>query len=294
MKNFTTILIILAINFSIFSQAPGTPDASFGINGTVISTIGNGLSWCNSIQIQNDEKIIAAGHSLNNGYTVNTLVRYNADGSMDNSFGTNGIVTFFVGQQSWINDIVLRNDGKILTAGVSKINDSTYNWTVSRYYTDGAPDLTFGNNGCAFVNVENSSLLYNMETQSNGKIVVTGYSTNGVQMGISCARFLSDGSLDSDFGNGGISIVKYPESPDVEAWAMKLDASDRIVTTGMFADLGMGRNKIAVNRFLSTGIPDSTFGLNGMVVTSLGNTDDFGNALAIVFSTIANSDNIFG
>ncbi len=77
-------------------QEDGSPDTTFGENGQVISQIGSHHDWCNTIAIQSDGKILAGGStdtSLDGESRHDfALVRYNSDGTRDNSFGNNGIV----------------------------------------------------------------------------------------------------------------------------------------------------------------------------------------------------------
>lgn len=133
----------------------------------------------------------------------------------------------------------------------------------------------------SLTNVENSSNAYGVAIQISGKIVVSGYSSDGANTGISHVRYNTNGTLDTTFGTGGIVITKFSQSPDVEAWAMELDGNDKIVTTGMIFDVDLNDNKIVVVRFNANGNLDTTFGTDGIVKTSVGNNDDFGNAVAI-------------
>jgi uncharacterized delta-60 repeat protein len=275
---FLTYLIFIAIN-SVFGQNSGSLDLSFGGAGYVITTLGSSFSWASSMQIQNNGKIIVAGYSVDNNNPAFTLVRYNADGSTDNTFGTNGTVITHIGLLSRANAMVLQTDDKIVVTGYSRINDSTYNYATARYNGDGSPDNSFGTGGIVLTNVENSSNVYGIALQSNGKIVLSGYSSDGTKTGISHVRYNVNGAIDTTFGSGGIALKKFSQSPDVEAWAMAIDADDNIVTTGIIYDTAY--NKISVTKFLSNGDTDTSFGSGGIVVTSVSNSDDFGNAVTI-------------
>src|SRR5437763_4643900 len=72
----------------------GLPDPMFGTNGLVTTALGSSHSYANSLAIQSNGKIIAAGYaSYSQTGPDFALVRYNPDGSPDASFGTNGVVT---------------------------------------------------------------------------------------------------------------------------------------------------------------------------------------------------------
>jgi uncharacterized delta-60 repeat protein len=104
--------------------------SNFGVSGRVTTLIGSS-SVGNSVIIQPDKKIIVAGNTWhgNSNYDF-ALVRYNSDGSPDNSFGTNGITTTdFGSDDDFGNSVVLQPDGKIVVAGESsgKIAVARYN-----------------------------------------------------------------------------------------------------------------------------------------------------------------------
>lgn len=281
-SNIVAIIFFIFNTTNISAQIAGIPDLSFGGTGFVTTSTGTINTIGYTMAIQNDDKIIVAGNSIQNGSAAITLIRYLPDGPLDFSFGNNGIVVSQTGIASVVHSIALQQDNKIIAAGGTHINDSILNFSVIRYNQDGVPDNTFGNHGIVLINVENSSNAYNVAIKSNGKIIISGYSNLNFNTGISLVQLNIDGTLDTSFGAGGLSIHHFIESPDVEAWAMDLDGNDNIITTGMIYDTGLLRNKIAVVKFDSAGDLDTDFGVGGMVKTSISsNSDDFGNAVAI-------------
>lgn len=113
----------------------GTFDSSFGTNGIVISNIEDSSSASNVI-IQNDGQILVSGTSFSSSMGINqfAIVRYNNDGSFDNTFGSNGIITTSIGNGATANSSCLQNDGKIIVVG-SSLNQETNNleFTLARY-----------------------------------------------------------------------------------------------------------------------------------------------------------------
>ena len=283
-SSLATIFIVGIIflgSFFTIAQNAGNPDLTFGGTGYVTTSAGTLHSFGYAMEVQTDNKIVVGGYSIQNGYSANTLIRYNTDGSFDNSFGNNGMVVTQTGLSSHINSIAIQNDNKILAAGITNI-DTSFLFTVIRYNPDGTLDNSFGNNGVTLINVENSSNCYNAALKSNGQILVSGYCYKNFNTGIALVQINGDGMLDTNFGTGGISIHHFSESPDIEAWAMALDGDEKIVTTGMYYDSAILRSKISVCRFNSDGSRDSSFGTGGLVISSAGvNTDDFGNAIVI-------------
>ena len=71
----------------------GSLDSTFGTNGIVITPIGTFGDYARSVIIQNNGKIVTAGYYNDGSVDKIALARYNQDGSLDNTYGTNGIVT---------------------------------------------------------------------------------------------------------------------------------------------------------------------------------------------------------
>lgn len=277
----TLFFLICAIIFSlcISAQTDGSLDINFGNSGAVITEIGTGFSWTGDMEIQNDGKIVIAGHSLGDGYPMITLVRYNENGIPDINFGINGFVFTEVGIFCRANAMAIQSDGKIIVAGYSKTNETTFDWVTLRYNYNGSLDETFGNEGVVITNVENSSNLYGVEINSEGKILVCGYSSNGESTGISSVMYNTDGSLDLSYGDNGFSIIKLCQSPDIEAWAVDMIDNGQFFAAGFVYNTTLLRNKISIVKFLADGNIDNSFGINGVSETSLGDSDDFANAI---------------
>jgi uncharacterized delta-60 repeat protein len=109
---------------------------------------GNSNDQINSIAIQENGKIVAAGTSNNGVSSDFAIVRYNSNGSLDNTFDTDGIVTLdFDNTDDYGSSVIIQpEDGKIIVVGYSFIN-SIYQLTLARYNSNGSLDNTFGTNG---------------------------------------------------------------------------------------------------------------------------------------------------
>ncbi len=111
----------------------GIIDSSFGNKGIVTTDISNQNNTLLSLAIQNDNKIIAAGFSYNGHDYDFTLARYNNNGTLDNSFDSDGILTTDVeGQNDFCSTIALQADGKIVVAGSTKTQTNT-DFVLIRY-----------------------------------------------------------------------------------------------------------------------------------------------------------------
>src|SRR5439155_23998307 len=106
----------------------GSLDSSFDADGKVLTTFGADTSSANAIAIQPDQKILAAGGA--NGDFA--LARYNANGSLDASFGTSGKVTTSIGAgRDNAHALALQKDGKIVVVG-ERFNGADDDFAVAR------------------------------------------------------------------------------------------------------------------------------------------------------------------
>jgi len=156
-----------------------------------------------NVAIQPDGKFILVGNGLNES-TLNTdviLTRLNTDGSLDTTFGLNGITSADWGGDDASRMVKLQSDGKILVAGIS---DSIF--TIARYDTDGLPDTSFGSNGVVQYDLftyGNHGRSHEITLQDDGKILITANTGPDLGGEFLLLRLNQDGSQDSSFANNG-------------------------------------------------------------------------------------------
>ncbi len=125
----------------------GSLDRNFGVGGRVLTQIGAGDAVANGLAIQPDGKVVAAGFS-NPPFTTKTaftLVRYDADGSLDLSFGSDGKVVTPIGDVAAAFALVVQPDGKLVAAGFRNSGRGVF--ALVRYMPDGSLDQSFGSGG---------------------------------------------------------------------------------------------------------------------------------------------------
>ncbi|MFN7627516.1 MAG: VCBS domain-containing protein, partial [Pirellula sp.] len=134
----------LNIDFALVRyNAEGSLDTSFGTGGKVTTPVGTGADYGYSVTIQPNGKIVVGGYAQMGSNNDFALVRYNADGSLDTSFGTGGMVTTAIGTGSdQGQSVTIQPDGKIVVAGFSS-NGSNNDFALMRYNADGSLDTTF-------------------------------------------------------------------------------------------------------------------------------------------------------
>lgn len=277
-------------DFAIVRYNPdGSLDNTFAGDGTVTTPIGTGFEEAFAVAIQTDGKIIAAGRTLNGADTDFAIVRYNSDGSLDTSFdgnsgNGNGIVTTTIGSGNEIfRGLAIQTDGKILAVGDS-FDGSNATITVIRYNSDGTLDTGFdGNsgigNGVVTTRIgSGNEHLYGVKIQTDGKIVATGYYSNGVNNDVALLRYNPDGVLDTTFDDDGIAVTAIGTQTD-EAFDLALQTDGKIVVIGCI-NSGGGNDFLAI-RYKTNGSLDETFGTDGATVTPIGSTVEIAFGVAI-------------
>jgi len=251
---------------------------------------GNQDDYGNSLHVDRRGKIYVTGYSYNGSNYDMYVIRMNNDGSLDTSFGTNGkvVVNNIAGGNGWDsgNSIYVDSNGKVYVTGYSS-NGSNEDMYVIRLNSDGSMDNTFGTNGKVVVNnIAGGNWDYGISiyVDSNGKVYVTGYSSNGSNEDMYVIKINSDGSLDNLFGANGKVVLNNIAGGNGGDYGNSLyvDRSGKIYVTGSSSN---GRDyDMYVIRINSDGSVDNTFGTNGKVVFNSiaeGNYLDFGKSIYV-------------
>jgi uncharacterized delta-60 repeat protein len=267
-KNSSNQRVVLRYNTN------GSLDPSFNGTGIVTTASGNGFNNARSVIIQSDGKIIVVGDFFDGSYNTHvSLVRYNSDGSLDNTFGTAGIVTSTIGSYSDnVGKAVLQSDGKIVVGAYSLESwTGSYRFTILRYTTAGVLDATFNSIGYNSVDLSCSNFAsYNMmpscgvALQSDGKVLFSGaYGTSETSRDMVCIRLNSNGTLDNSF-NGIGYITKDLSGNEDYANDVAVDDNGKILLAGKRGSYA------AVARYHPDGTIDLTFGNSGSMYFDLG------------------------
>lgn len=244
----------------------GSLDSSFGINGKVVTPMGNATDFLYTMEIQSDGKILLCG-GIENGFHMQLgMVRYNTTGSIDSSFGTAGKVFKAIGSaDTFMNDLTIQPDGKIITAG-----SSSYGSTLFRFDTDGNMDTTFGNAGV--VTTSSFGLIKTICLQPDNKILAAGGVYNSHGFDFTLARYNPDGSLDATFGSSG-KVTTYGGLAGPPKFAT-IDSSGKILVIG----------DVTIIKYLPNGNLDNGFGLSGKMIYDIPAYDEY------IYEYVAQSD----
>ncbi len=266
-------------NFAVARLLPnGNLDYTFSFDGKTTTAIGSDNDEAYDLVLQTDGKIIVAGNAEFGGITRLALVRYNPDGSLDHSFGTNGIATTDLGGDAVINSIALQTDGKIVAGGHVR-SGSYYDFAVARYKTNGTLDSSFSFNGWVSTTLSSlSDYCYGIAIQSDGKILAVG-SSYDASIVIALVRYNTDGSLDNSFGTNGVVKTDINVGLIDAAHSLTLQSDGKIVAGGT-SSIALNED-FALTRYKTNGTLDSTFGINGKVTTPVGTDDDIGQDIVL-------------
>jgi uncharacterized delta-60 repeat protein len=179
----------------------GTLDTMFGTKGKVIAAIDSANDYCFSINLETDRKIVLSGISTSSLITYFALAKYNADGSLDTTFGVKGkILTNFDGGDDETRSCVVQNDGKILVAGFTGFFPNE-NFALARYLSTGSLDSSFGINGLMTTDFQNQNDIGNaIAIQSDEKIIIAGFSDSAsLNFRFALARYNNDAILPVNF-----------------------------------------------------------------------------------------------
>lgn len=270
----------------------GTLDLSFGTNGKVTTDFAGSRDIASAIAIQANGKIVAAGRSQNGTETDFALARYNSDGTLDTSFGIGGKVrSAFINYQGLHDDtfgraVAIQADGKIVLAGriYSIETETSYDFALARYNTNGSLDTTFGSAGWVTTDFfRQPDEARSLVIQSDGKITVGGWSSGfDGDEDFALARYNSDGTLDASFGPDGTGKANTDFSASTDSiYSIAPQPDGSIVAAGRTSlDSGV-TNDFALARYSPDGILDTSFGSDGTVTTAVSAGNDLATAVVV-------------
>jgi uncharacterized delta-60 repeat protein len=272
--------------------ANGALDTSFGQGGKVltgISTAGDMNDSAVAVALQLDGKIVVGGSTQ--GGTASgvdsLLLRYNANGTLDTTFGQGGkVVTAWSAGEDRLGDVAIQPDGRIVVAGKGYLNTAGNNFNpyfVARYNANGSldsgsggdatPGDGFGTGGVAATPFGSPNFYTGaLALQGDGGIVFAGFSFNGTDRDLALARFTTTGGLDPTFGGtGGVTLDL---GGDQSAYAVAVRADGKLVVAGNSDVATSAYPEALVARFAADGTPDATFGSGGVAINSFSTGQD--------------------
>ncbi|MHA7631719.1 hypothetical protein [Corallococcus sp. M7] len=251
--------------------ADGTPDATFGTQGVVVSDICGGDDYVDAVTVQSDGRIVVAGGAISGTntcagpkYQSVLLARYTAAGVLDTTFGGTGVRTFQLSTGiSTLHAVTVDANGNIVGAGT--VDNDGLDLVVVRLTPAGVPDTTFSGDGVATTDVGREDDGLCVVAEPDGKVVVAGTSTGSLDT-LVVRRFNANGTLDNSF-----RYSSSFSSPDITPRTL-LRLSNGSWLVGGKAVFSNGDTQAVVARLTSSAGQDTSFGSEGYTFFTAGLT----------------------
>ena len=247
-------------------------DKSYNETGYSFHQFGDSGSGVFDSWTQPDGKTLNVGQLFNLDNLNAGISRFNRDGTLDSSFGNNGVVDFDFGSasdplQDFMRTIKQQSDGKIVIGGYSydPIDGSGLDskFALARFHQNGTLDTSFGQNGKVLFSPTNyAEYMFDFDIAADDTIIATGFA-EGVggtdyDRNMVVAKFTSDGDLDSSFDSDGYLLWRHNignQFYNAEGYsvAARPDGSYVIASTGRRAQSWLSWRSLFVTGFSSTG-----------------------------------------
>ncbi len=273
MKQFVIFLCFFVQCFG-FAQ-PGSFDTTFNGDGRALYCFPiNTAHFAISNAFQSDGKILCLSH---NNYSAFELVRFNTDGTLDTTFGTNGYRNYdaFPNGGYYVWNMVVQPDDKIVVTGLQQNGTFTYPnaYWVARLLPNGDMDTSFNGTGYLDVSLgtpqDRSTCI---ALQPDGKILLGGTSGSTAQY-FTMIRLTTTGAFDTTFGINGVAQTAFDGSPQSWGTCIAVQPDGKLVMGGFTQTSDILPFNFGLVRYLPNGTLDTTFGTNGKVVTDIVPTD---------------------
>jgi uncharacterized delta-60 repeat protein len=259
----------------------GTLDTTFGAKGSggvVTASPDNHYgSYAYSMVVLPDGKILLAGLAFNLGRGAEgslALARFNANGTLDTTFGNRGtVLTTITAQVAGNNqyhpvNVVVDGNGRIVVAATHPTPYSDPDFLVARFNANGSLDTTFGPAHTGVVTTDLASgsedYAYALTLQNDGKIVVGGLESTAQDSPAGVVRYNSDGSLDQTFGSGGVALIDadplHISMTAVHAAVVQADGKILLAADGGYYNPNLVGGTAKIIRLNANGTPDETYG----------------------------------
>jgi len=233
--------------------ASGFLDTSFGQAGRAHFDFDSANDTARDMVIQADGKIVVVGTARVGGIRVLGVVRFHADGSLDDS----AIVPF--SGTTYGNGVALQPDGKITVCGRTYYVSSGYDFAVARLNSNLTMDTSFGTDGMVDWDFgdQGTDSAAKVAVRDDGKIVVAGTAHDNGQDVFGLMVFSATG------GPQGLGMARF--TADASGFGLDLQKDGKAVVSGICETNG---GDFAVARFNTNSLLDTTFGTGGMATFS--------------------------
>ena len=265
----------------------GSLDEDFGIGGRVTTALATGIreEVARAVAIQRDGRIVVAGFLSIEGRPAGdrfdfALARYNTNGTLDDTFGIDGLALSNVKGRAFA--VAIQGDDKIVVAGDSPLIEDI---VVARYDADGTLDEGFADFGIRITDLTGggSDLASNLIIEPTGAILVSGPHTKATDttrdLHTGLVRYTASGAPDGTFGDSGELIVENARVGE----GLVRQSDGKLVLAGSI-DVAVPPATLlqfAVMRLLNNGTPDDSFGSGGRANTPASTVSEAAKAVTL-------------
>lgn len=262
-------------------NADGSLDTTFADEGVYQYHPSSDSTYFYDLKVLNDGGFYVAG----DGGTISgaVMIKFDASGNLDATFSGDGVATAGVNASRFYS-IAVQSDGKVFGCGSSGSGASTRNGKVARFSTGGTYETSFFNSLNATGGGDSEIL--GCALQSNGKLVVAGYSSDGTSDRLAISRHQATLAFDTSFGSSGYVVRDMSTTLNDRATDLAVQPDDKIVVSSTGLN-GSGDRDFAVLRYEANGTLDQNFtenfGSNGISLIDFGlnGPNDEANAVLV-------------
>jgi uncharacterized delta-60 repeat protein len=269
--------------------ANGTPDTSFGVGGATTASWAD-RPYVKACAVAAGNKVVVLSAADSASSRVWLLVRFNANGTLDTSYDSDGYATinFGAATDSTPADLKIAADGKIVAGGTVGAN-----FVVARQLSTGALDTSFGWFGVTYADLGAWDLLNGLALDGSGRIVGVGSTGSAVDPPLMAAvRFTSAGAYDTSFSGDGVTVFGVPGYTSVSATAVAAAAGDKIVLAGN--GNGASASSLITARLSADGSMDHTYSGDGLQLSTPGGAVNVTGVALATDGKVVVSGSIFG
>jgi uncharacterized delta-60 repeat protein len=272
----------------IVPKQTGQLDPTFGTAGVASNNVG--FAATSGLAVGPNGQSVIAGVIGSPGSQEFGVTRYNADGSLDTTFGTNGIASVsFPGTDAQPCGVTVLPNGQILEAGTASVESggqiTSSQFALALFNTDGSIDTSFGGNGTgtvltSFSPTTSKDVANQVVLGNGGEFFVVGSSTANGTKDFAIAAYNADGTADTAFNGSGREVEDFSGGSD-SANAAVLQTNGDLVVAGSTGNPSTGLASIALVRLQPNGALDTRFGIGGRIVTNLRGVADVATSVAL-------------
>ncbi|MBX7182282.1 MAG: T9SS type A sorting domain-containing protein [Bacteroidia bacterium] len=272
--------------------------AKLNANGNLVPEFGTG-GWVNyrfngdtyfySMKVLQNHQILLAGTAIDTAYNnVPIVVRLNENGSLDSTFGVNGVASVPVNElDNRFNKLVVHPDGSIFAAGhfgnpITIDGQTDFDILVAKFTPSGQPDSSFSGDGILIDRVSNDYLddIFGLALTDNGSVIIAGYTTkNDFSYDAILLQYDENGVLDNSFATNG--LYRFDAGAQDVFSDVLIQDDGSIVAVGTSGGFFFDNRDFLVIRLKDNGNTDSQFGVDGVVTTEIMGFMDEANAVCL-------------